>query len=86
MFGTMARAGVPAVGAVLTGMGEDGAKGLKLLRDTGAATFAQDPASATVGEAPAAAIALGAVEQPLALDALAAAILGKCSSSGTFAG
>ena len=86
LFGTMARAGASAVGVVLTGMGEDGAKGLKLLRDTGAATFAQDPATATVGEAPAAAIAAGAVQTPLPLEALAAAILGKCSTSGTFAG
>ena len=86
LFGTMARAGVPAVGAVLTGMGEDGAKGLKLLRDSGAATFAQDPDSATVGEAPSAAIAAGAVQTQLPLESLAAAILGKCSTSGTFNG
>lgn len=86
LFGTMARAGVPAVGAVLTGMGEDGAKGLKLLRDSGAATFAQDPATATVSEAPAAAIAAGAVQTQLPIEALAAAILGKCSTSGTFNG
>jgi two-component system chemotaxis response regulator CheB len=86
LFGTMARAGVPAVGAVLTGMGEDGAKGLKLLRDSGAVTFAQDPASATVGEAPAAAIAMGGVQTQLPLESLAAAILGKCSTSGTFNG
>lgn len=86
LFGTMARAGVPAVGAVLTGMGEDGAKGLKLLRDSGAATFAQDPATATVGEAPAAAIAAGAVQTQLPIESLAAAILAKCSTSGTFNG
>lgn len=86
LFGTMARAGAPAVGAILTGMGEDGAKGLKLMRDAGAATFAQDPDTATVSEAPAAAVASGAAQVALPIDALAAAILGKCSTSGTYAG
>lgn len=81
LFGTIARAGVPAVGAVLTGMGEDGAKGLKLMRDAGCHTIAQERASATVAEAPAAAIALGAAEQELALEPMIAAILGQCSTS-----
>ena len=85
LYATIARAGVAAVGAVLTGMGEDGAKGLKLLRDAGGATFAQDPATATVAEAPGAAVAAGGVEQQLALDALAGAILARCSTSGTYA-
>ena len=79
LYGTIARAGVPAVGAVLTGMGEDGAKGLKLMRDAGCHTFAQDRASATVAEAPAAAIALGGAEHELALDAMITAMLGYCS-------
>ncbi|WP_068072516.1 chemotaxis protein CheB [Novosphingobium lentum] len=81
LYGTVARAGIPAVGAVLTGMGEDGAKGLKLMRDAGCHTFTQDRGSATVAEAPAAAIAIGAAEQELALDPLIAAILGCCSTS-----
>jgi len=67
------------VGVVLTGIGEDGAKGLKLLRDAGSDTIAQDPASATFGEAPAAAIAAGGAGQVVALDGLAAAVLGACS-------
>jgi two-component system chemotaxis response regulator CheB len=81
LYGTIARAGIPAVGAVLTGMGEDGAKGLKLMRDAGCRTLAQDRASATVSEAPAAAIAAGSAEQELPLDAMIDAILGHCSSS-----
>jgi two-component system chemotaxis response regulator CheB len=76
----MARAGLPAVAAVLTGMGEDGAKGLKMLKDAGATTLAQDPGSATVGEAPAAAIAAGGVQEQLPLEELAAAILSRCSA------
>ncbi len=81
LYGTLARAGIPAVGAVLTGMGEDGAKGLKLMRDAGCHTLAQDRTSATVSEAPAAAIALGAAEQELGLEAMVGAILGHCSAS-----
>lgn len=81
LFGTMARAGVPAVGAVLTGMGVDGAKGLKMMRDAGCKTFAEDPNTATVGEAPAAAVAADAVGQALALDALGVALLGCCNQA-----
>lgn len=81
LYGTIARAGIPAVGAVLTGLGEDGAKGLKMMRDAGCQTFAQDRASAIVSQAPAAAIALGGAGQELALDAMIAAILSHCSTA-----
>ncbi len=79
LFGTMARAGVPAVGAVLTGMGTDGAKGLKMLKDAGRRTFIEDPASAIVGEAPAAAVAVGAGGTILPLDQLGEAIVSCCN-------
>ncbi len=79
LFGTIARAGVPAVGAVLTGMGEDGAKGLKLMRDAGCKTYAQDRATALVSEAPAAAIAVGGAEQELRLDKLRDAVIAACN-------
>ncbi len=79
LFGTIARAGMPAVGTVLTGIGEDGAKGLKLMRDAGCRTFAQDCATATVSQTPAAAIAAGAVEKELPLEELAAAVLACCN-------
>ena len=78
LFGTIARAGVPAVGAVLTGMGTDGAKGLKLMRDAGCRTFVQDRASATVSEMPAAAVAVNAAEKELPLEDLGEAILACC--------
>jgi len=81
LYGTIARAGLPTAAAVLTGLGEDGAKGLKLLRDAGCATFAQSPASATVSEAPAAAIAAGGAEKDLELEQLAAVLLAACSAS-----
>ena len=79
LFGTVARAGVPAIGAVLTGIGEDGARGLKLMRDAGCRTIVEDPASATVAEAPAAAVAAGAAEEVLEIGSLARKLLATCS-------
>ena len=67
------------MGAVLTGMGSDGAKGLKLLRDAGCDTFAQDRKTALVAEAPTAAIELDAASREVALDELAAAMIGCCN-------
>lgn len=81
LFGTIARSGIPAVGAVLTGLGDDGAKGLKLMRDAGCHTFAQDRVSATVAEAPAAALALGGAAQEMALEPMISTILDHCSTS-----
>lgn len=81
LFGTIARAGVPAVGAVLSGMGTDGAKGLKLMRDAGCNTFVQAPASAVVGESPRAAIAAGAAEGELPIEELVAATLACCNKA-----
>lgn len=79
LFGTMARAGIPTVGGVLTGMGEDGAKGLKLMRDAGGNTFVQDRATALVSEAPDAVVAMGAAEHELPISQLAAAALACCN-------
>jgi two-component system chemotaxis response regulator CheB len=81
LFGTMARAAVPAVGAILTGMGGDGAKGLKLLRDAGSRTFVEDPASAKVGETPAAAVAANAAEKVMSLDDLGPALISACNQA-----
>lgn len=81
LFGSVSRSGLPAVGGVLTGLGEDGAKGLKLMREAGCQTFAQSRASATVSEAPAAALAAGATDRELPIDELVAAVLTCCSMS-----
>ncbi|WP_018076000.1 chemotaxis protein CheB [Novosphingobium nitrogenifigens] len=81
LFGSIARGAIPAVGAVLTGMGSDGARGLKLLRDAGCETFVQDRKTALVSEAPEAVIALDAASKEVPLDALGAAVLGRCSMS-----
>lgn len=55
-------------GVLLTGMGRDGAKGLKALRDHGALTIAQDQASCTVYGMPKAAAMIGAAAEILPLD------------------
>jgi two-component system, chemotaxis family, response regulator WspF len=60
-----------AVGVLLTGMGRDGAVGLKSLRDKGCHTIAQDRASSAVYGMPKAAAELGAAVDILALDQIA---------------
>lgn len=59
--------GAAAIGVLLTGMGRDGALGLKRLRDRGSLTIAQDEETSAVYGMPAAAAALGAVELQLPL-------------------
>jgi two-component system chemotaxis response regulator CheB len=56
-------------------VGDDGAHGLKAMRDAGAATVAQDEASCVVFGMPKEAIKLGAAERVLPLDAIAGAVL-----------
>lgn len=62
------------IGVILTGMGSDGAKGLKRLRDSGAHTIAQDKQSSAVYGMPKVAAALGAATDILPLEAIAPAI------------
>jgi two-component system response regulator WspF len=59
------------VGVLLTGMGQDGAKGLKTLRDMGHHTIAQDQATSTVYGMPKAAANLGAAVEILPLERIA---------------
>ena len=68
-----------AVGIILTGMGRDGAQGLKRMREVGAATLGQDEATCVVYGMPKAAFELGAVERQLPLGAIAAAALEACA-------
>ncbi len=64
-----------SIGLILTGMGEDGAKGLLAMRQSGACTLVQDQNSSIVFGMPKAAIDLGAAEQVLPLVSLPAAIM-----------
>ncbi len=67
-------AGSGGVGVLLTGMGEDGARGMREMHDNGATTFAQDEASCAVYGMPRAAFRLGAVSEVLPLTQIAAAV------------
>ena len=63
------------VAAILTGMGNDGAAGLKEIQDIGAPTIAQDESSSVVWGMPGEAVKLGAADSILPLSKVAAAIL-----------
>ncbi len=65
-------AGRNASGALLTGMGKDGARGLRAMLDAGAATIAQDEATSVVWGMPGEAVAIGAAADVLPLGAIAA--------------
>jgi two-component system chemotaxis response regulator CheB len=74
-FHSVARyAGANAVGAILTGMGADGAEGLLAMRQAGAHTLAQNEATCVVYGMPKEAVKLDAVEHVAPLESLAAKI------------
>lgn len=76
LFFSVARhVGKNAAAALLTGMGSDGAQGLKAIRDAGGATFAQDEQTSVVFGMPRAAWEIGAAQKLLPLDQIPAALL-----------
>jgi two-component system chemotaxis response regulator CheB len=83
MFQSLARIGRPAVAALLTGMGRDGARGLLALKQAGAHTIAQDEATSTVYGMPAAAAELGAPRVILPLDSIAGEIVAYLEGRAT---
>lgn len=82
MFRSVAQnVGPNGVGVVLTGMGDDGARGLKEMQERGAKTIAQDEASSVVWGMPGSAVKLGAADNVLALRAIPERILELASHS-----
>ena len=76
LFRSAARyAGSNAVAAILTGMGDDGAAGMKEMHDAGAYTIAQDEKTSVVYGMPAVAVKHGGVDKVLPLQKIAAALL-----------
>jgi two-component system chemotaxis response regulator CheB len=63
-------AGANALGIIMTGMGDDGARGLLEMREAGAHTIGQDEASCVVYGMPKEAMKLGAVEREMHLDSI----------------
>jgi two-component system chemotaxis response regulator CheB len=70
--------GQTAIGVLLTGMGEDGAAGLRDLKRAGGTTIAQDEASSVVFSMPSTAIQLGVVDHVVPPPAIASILLQRC--------
>lgn len=64
-----------AMGVIMTGMGDDGARGMKEMHDAGAFTLAQDEETSVVFGMPKEAIAHGGVDRTVALDQIAREVL-----------
>ena len=76
LFRSTARyAGANAVGVILTGMGDDGARGMLEMHQAGSQTLAQDEASCVVFGMPAEAIKHGGVDRVLPLDRIASEVV-----------
>ncbi|EJL22110.1 chemotaxis response regulator containing a CheY-like receiver domain and a methylesterase domain [Caulobacter sp. AP07] len=81
LFNSVAQAvGEKAVGAILTGMGRDGAQGLLAMRKAGARTVGQDEQSCVVYGMPRTAFELGAVEKQASLSSMGQTILDLASA------
>ena len=76
LFRSAARyAGPNAVAVIMTGMGDDGARGMSEMKQAGAFTIAQDEATSVVFGMPNEAIKLGAVDEILPLPSIARSVL-----------
>ncbi len=80
LFRSTARyAGKNAIGVIMTGMGDDGARGMLEMKDAGAYTIAQDEKTCVVFGMPREAIKLSAVEKVLPLEQIAEAVLKRAA-------
>jgi two-component system, chemotaxis family, protein-glutamate methylesterase/glutaminase len=70
--------GANAIGVILTGMGDDGARGLLEMKEAGCPTIAQDEKSSVVWGMPGEAVKRGAADEILPLDRIAARLLRIC--------
>jgi two-component system chemotaxis response regulator CheB len=81
LFRSTARyAGKNAIGVIMTGMGDDGAKGLLEMKEAGAFTIAQDEKSCVVFGMPNEAIKLGAADKVLSLEQIAGNVIKMANS------
>jgi len=79
LFRSAARyAGKNAVGVIMTGMGDDGARGMKEMYDAGAMTLSQDEATCVVYGMPQEAVKLGGVHRTVPLQQIAPEVLRSC--------
>ncbi|MCW8931521.1 MAG: chemotaxis response regulator protein-glutamate methylesterase [Gammaproteobacteria bacterium] len=73
--------GPNAVGAILTGMGDDGARGMKEMHDVGSSTVVQDEKSSVVWGMPGASVKHGGVDHIVSLEHIAEKLLTLCKES-----
>jgi two-component system chemotaxis response regulator CheB len=84
MFRSVAQnAGPNAVGVILTGMGDDGARGLKEMHEVGAYTIAQDERSSVVWGMPGEAVKQGGVDEIVDICKMTDAILNAVARGET---
>lgn len=83
LFESIAKLNRPAVGAILTGMGRDGAAGLMSMKKAGARTLGQDESSCVVYGMPRIAFEIGAVERQVGLSRMGPSILNLCAVADT---
>jgi len=80
LFRSMAqKVGPNGIGVILTGMGDDGACGIKEMRDAGAITLAQDEHTSVVWGMPKAAINIGAIDHVLSLQRIVSKLIFLCN-------
>lgn len=79
LFHSAARLGGRAIGVLLTGMGRDGAAGLRAMRDAGSETIAQSSETCVIDGMPRAAREIGAVTRNVPVDRIGREILALCA-------
>ncbi len=80
LFGSAATFGARSVGAILTGMGRDGADGMLAMHVKGGATIVQDEETCVVYGMPRAAMALGGAAEQLAIERIGERLVDLCCS------